>query len=195
MANLKVHVGDSNEILPDQILPTMTYDSFRKGLLFLDPYGLHLDWRVVEAAGKTDCVDVLINFPVMDINRNALRRDVSAVDATQVERMNRFYGADESVWREVAYEEEKTLFDWSFIKKKPGNEPIVEAYRARLKEVAGFKYVSQPLAMINEQGAPIFYLIGASQAKPGLKVFNGVFQKWRKKGVRINGPAEHNRVD
>lgn len=97
MANLKVHVGDSNEILPDQILPTMTYDSFRKGLLFLDPYGLHLDWRVVEAAGKTDCVDVLINFPVMDINRNALRRDVSAVDATQVERMNRFYGADESV--------------------------------------------------------------------------------------------------
>jgi three-Cys-motif partner protein len=193
MPNVTIHLGDSNKILLDKILPTMTYGSYRKGLLFLDPYGLHLDWEVVEAAGKSACVDLLLNFPIMDMNRNVLRGDPSSVPAMQVERMNRFFG-DERAWRDVVYEEPLGLFGPMPPQKRPGNESVVQAYLRRLKDIAGFKYVSTPLAMKNEVNSVVYYLIGASQVPQGVSVCNSVFKKWQKKGVRIV-PTEHDRVD
>ena len=41
----------------------------------LDPYGLHLDWEVIETAGKMRSIEIFLNFPIMDMNRNALWRN------------------------------------------------------------------------------------------------------------------------
>jgi three-Cys-motif partner protein len=188
---VRIHEGDSNEILMTTILPTMTYESYRKGLLFLDPYKLQLDWRVVEAAGKTRCVDLLINFPVMDMNRTALLKDRGKVQQAQVERMNRFFPNDS--WKAAVYEEEVGLFGPMGSRKKHGNDAIVELYRQQLIEIAGFKYVSDPLPMTNSKSAAVYYLIGASQKPQARSVFNGVFTKWRRKGVSV--PPELDRVD
>ena len=43
--------------------------NYDRGLCLLDPYGLTLDWRVVELIGKSNVIDLFINFPVMDMNR------------------------------------------------------------------------------------------------------------------------------
>jgi three-Cys-motif partner protein len=188
--NVTLHAGDSNKILLETILPTMTYQSFRKGLLFLDPYGMHLDWAVVEAAGESQCVDLLLNFPIMDMNRRVLRTHPSDSGGADVERMTRFFG-DKGSWWNAVYEQAPGLFGPMPSKKKPGNEPVVEAYRTRLKEVAGFKYVSAPLAMTNDNNAVVYYLIGASRVEAGVKLFNSVFRKWRERGVRI-GSTDHN---
>jgi three-Cys-motif partner protein len=191
---VRVHRGDCNAILLQELLPTMTYDSYRKGLLFLDPYGLHVDWKVVIAAGRSGCIDLLINFPIMHMNRSVLRGPSKAPPSlAEVQRMNRFWG-DES-WRDAAYEALRDLFGAQLpLRKKEGNEPIVEAYIRRLGEVAGFKHVSKPLPMTNRQKSPVYYLIGASAAPQGVKLFNGVFRKWRRKGPPIV-PTEHDRVD
>ncbi len=37
-------------------------------------------------------VEVFINFPVMDMNRNVLRREPSNIDPDQALRMNAFWG-------------------------------------------------------------------------------------------------------
>jgi three-Cys-motif partner protein len=184
--------GDSNEILLEELLPKMTYGSFRKGLLFLDPYKLAVDWRVVEAAGKSRCVDLLLNFPIHDMNRAVLWTDPSRVSASNIARMNWFCGAES--WREVAYREERDLFGNVITEKVGGNEPIVEWYRQRLKDVAGFEHVSTALPMKNENNVVVYYLIGASQKPQAVSVFNSVFKKWRKRGVRVVG-AEFDRVD
>lgn len=173
-----VHEGDSNEILPKGILPTMTFESYRKGLLFLDPYRLDVDWKVVEAAGKSRCVDLLLNFPIMDMNRNVLFSDPERVAPDQVARMNRFWG-DES-WRRDCYEEQPGLFGGIFRSKKPGNEAAVRAYQRRLKDVAGFTHLSTALDMRNRSGAILYYLLGASQASVAVNVFNDVFRKRRR---------------
>ena len=189
-----VHRGDCNTILLDKLLPKMTYESYRKGLLFLDPYGLHVDWKVVQAAGHSSCVDLLINFSIMHMNRSILRDPSKAPPApAEVQQMNRFWG-DES-WRDAAYEAPVDLFGSQLpLRKKEGNEPIVEAYIKRLREVAGFKHVSNRLPMRNRTNSPVIYLIGASAASQGVKLFNGVFKKWSRKGLPIV-PAEHDRVD
>lgn len=191
---VRVHRGDCNTILLEKLLPTMKWESFRKGLLFLDPYGLEVDWRVVEAAGRSRCVDLLVNFPIMGMNRSVLRDpSKEAPTQEQVERMNRFWG--DETWRAAAFEQPRDLWgDPMPLRKKQGNEPIVQAYIKRLHEVAGFEYVSKPLAMRNSNNAPVYYLIGASAATQGVKLFNGVFKRWRKKGPPIV-PTEHDRVD
>jgi three-Cys-motif partner protein len=186
--NVTVHEGDSNVILLENLLPTMTYESYRKGLLFLDPYGLHLDWKVVEAAGKSRCVDLLLNFPIHDINRRVLWKDPARVAPSDAARMTRFCGSED--WGKDAYRAEPDLFGNVIPEKVPGNEPIVRWYTKRLHEVASFEHVSAALPMKNETKAVVYYLIGASQAKQGVDVFNSVFRKWRKRGVRIVA-AEH----
>ena len=178
---VSIYEGDSNKVLLERVLPTMRYESFRKGLMLLDPYGLTIDWKVIEMAGKSGCVDLLLNLPIMDMNMNVLMHDRSSVDPSDRSRMNRFWGSEE--WEQAAYHEQGGLFGGSLsIKQK--NEPVVEAFCQRLQDVAGFPFVSTPLMMPNEQGAPLYYLIGASPKRVGKKVFDDVFEKQRRKRSR-----------
>ena len=70
--NVFVHEGDCNEILMDKVFPRVRYEDYRRALCLLDPYGLTLDWRVIEKAGQSKTIDMFLNFPIMDMNRNAL---------------------------------------------------------------------------------------------------------------------------
>ncbi len=70
---------------------------------------------------------------VMDMNMNVLWKNPSGVAPAQIERMNRFWG-DES-WRDAAYRREDDLF--GPYEEKTGNEDVAEAYRKRLRHVAG----------------------------------------------------------
>lgn len=172
--DVHVHVGDCNEILLRRILPGMRFETYRKGLCFLDPYGMHLDWRVLEFAGKLGTIDLVLNFPIADMNRNALRRDPSKVAAEAANRMTRFWG-DES-WRSAAY---GGLFEEMPLKLR-GNDAVVEAFRERLGKVAGFPFVSEALPMRIPSGAILYYLIGASPKKLGTDIIDDMFDRTRR---------------
>ena len=75
----------------------------------LDPYGLTLDWKVIQEAGTMQSLDIFINFPIYDININVLHHDQKTVLPLHIERMNAYWG-DES-WRSVAYEKSHGLFE------------------------------------------------------------------------------------
>jgi hypothetical protein len=62
-----------------------------------------------------------------------------------------FWG-DES-WRAVAYD---TSMDFFGYPTKTDNETIVEAFRKRLADVAGFKYVLKPMPMRNRNNAVVY---------------------------------------
>jgi three-Cys-motif partner protein len=105
--NVHIFHGDCNEILLEKVFPNVRYEDYRRGLCLLDPYGLHLDWQVIETAGKMGTIDLFLNFPIMDMNRNALWRCPSRVPASGIRRMTAFWG-DES-WRDAAYRESPQL--------------------------------------------------------------------------------------
>src|SRR3990170_2108884 len=69
-----VHVleGDCNDILIREVFPKVKYKEYRRGLCLLDPYGLDLNWEVIATAGAMRSIEIFLNFPVMDMNRNVL---------------------------------------------------------------------------------------------------------------------------
>ena len=171
-SDVEVHEGDCNRILLDDVFPRVLFENFRRGLCLLDPYGLHLNWEVIKKAGEMKSIDMFLNFPVADINRNVLWHNPDAVDAEDIERMNAFWG-DES-WREIAYSTDRNLFGFP---EKEDNETVAEGFRKRLQEVAGFKHVPSPLPMRNSKGAIVYYLFFASQKPVAKEIIQDIFKK------------------
>lgn len=135
--NVHIYEGDCNQVLLTEVFPHVRWKDFRRGLCLLDPYGLHLDWNVVSEAGKMKTIDMFLNFPIMDMNRNSLWRNPEKVDAPGIDPMNSFWGDDS--WKGIAYKPQQTLFGDEQVKQE--NLVIVEAFRERLWQVAGFSYI------------------------------------------------------
>jgi three-Cys-motif partner protein len=166
--------ADCNHVLLSDVFPRVRYEDYARALCLLDPYGLHLDWSVIRTAGHMRSVEIFLNFPIMDINRNVLRHDRSDVDPIQVERLTRYWG-DES-WRAAAYSTAGNLFGFE---EKTSNAALAEAFRTRLKSVAGFAFVPQPIPMKNSRGAVVYYLYFAAQKPAAEKIVKDIFAKYR----------------
>ena len=171
--NVFVHSGDCNQMLLEKIFPRVRWEDYRRGLCILDPYGLDLNWTVIQKAGQMKSIDIFLNFPVMDMNRNVLWKNPDRVQQEQRDRMTKFWG--DETWRQVAYSTEGNLFGFE---EKMENETITKAFRQRLLEVAGFGHVPKPLPMRNSQGATVYYLYFASQKPVASHIVSEVFKKY-----------------
>jgi three-Cys-motif partner protein len=176
---LHIHEGDCNRILLEKIFPNVRWEQYRRGLCLLDPYGLQLNWKVIDIAGKMRSIDMFLNFPVADINRNVLWRHPEGVDAADLKRMTEFWGDDS--WRQIAYTTKRDLFGHL---DKEENEVVAEGFRQRLLRVAGFKHVPEPLPMRNTKGATVYYLFFASQKPAAENIIIDIFNKYRQRGAR-----------
>jgi len=155
--DVKVYKGDCNKVLVSKVFPNVRYEDYRRGLCLLDPYGLHLDWKVIRTAGKMKSIEIFLNFPVLDIHRNVLWRNREAVDEQRQERLNRFWG-DKS-WGDIAYNASGDLFGYP---QKADIQFVADAFRKRLQTVAGFGHVPEPIPLRNSRGAIVYYLFFAS---------------------------------
>ena len=177
--NVTVYQGDCNSVLLKNVFPQCRYEDYRRALCLLDPYELNPNWEVVETAGKMGSIEIFLNFMIMDANMNVLWKNPDSVATDQASRMTKFWGDDS--WRTSAYTTEQGLF--GLMEEKAPNESVVAAYRKRLKEVAGFKYVPEPLPMRNTRGAVVYYLFFASQNSTGNKIAEHIFKKYRNGGA------------
>jgi three-Cys-motif partner protein len=178
--NVTVHSGDANIVLPRDVYPHVRFDQYRRGLCILDPYGLHLDWNVICGAGESRSIEIFLNFPVMDMNMNVLWHDVEKVSVIQRERMTRFWGDDS--WRQAAYTTEQNLFG-PYI-EKGSNDDVAAAFRNRLKDVAGFRVVPEPIPMRNTTGAIVYYLFFAAHKPIASDIVTAIFNKYRNRGEK-----------
>jgi three-Cys-motif partner protein len=177
--DVTVYHGDCNEVLLKKVFPECRYEDYRRALCLLDPYALNPDWEVVATAGKMRSIEIFLNFMIMDANMNVLWNNPESVARDQALRMTKFWGDDS--WREAAYTTQRGLF--GPMEEKLSNESVVAAYRKRLKEAAGFKYVPEPLPMRNTRGAIVYYLLFASQNLTGNTIAEHIFRKYRTRGI------------
>ncbi|MBU4563259.1 MAG: three-Cys-motif partner protein TcmP [Desulfarculus sp.] len=179
--NVHIYHNDCNKVLLDEIFPELKYEKYMRALCILDPYGIDIDWSVLREAGKKGIIDVFINFSIMDMNRNVLRDVLEKSDQKQIDRFNKFWG--DTSWQKMAYTGQGNLFAGEDRIKTADNQAIVEAYRTRLKEVAGFKYVATPVPMVNKIDKVVYYLLFASQKQVANKLATHLFKKHHK--IRI----------
>jgi three-Cys-motif partner protein len=174
--DVSVYTDDCNKVLIEKVFPRADYKKYQRGLCLLDPYNIDLRWEVIEAAGKSRSIEIFVNLMIMDINRNALRRNPEKSNARKVAQLTMLWG-DES-WKDAGYDNVPTLFEQSVPQKVP-NERFAEAFRQRLQKKAGFQFVPEPMPMKNKTGSIIYYLYFASQNAAGMGVVSDIFNKYR----------------
>jgi three-Cys-motif partner protein len=174
--NVHVYHDDCNDVLLDKVFPRCRYDDYARGLCLLDPYKLAVDWKVLAAAGGMRSIEIFYNFMIMDANMNMFLRDPDDAKSSEIDRLNAVWGDDS--WREAAYRKQKGLF--GAIDEKRTNEAVADAFRKRLKKVAGFEFVPAPVPMRNSTGAVVYYLYFASPNRIGAKIVEDIFRKYRK---------------
>jgi three-Cys-motif partner protein len=174
-SDVQLYCGDCNSILMNEIFPKVRYEDYRRALCILDPYGLHLNWEVIYTAGQMKSIEIFLNFPIMDMNRNVIWEDPDHVDEFDIMRMNAFWG--DTSWRTAAYRPQHNLLGQK-VDRKTTNDAIAVAFRERLRTVAGFKFVPEPIPMRNSNHAIVYYLFFASHNTTGEKIASYLFQKY-----------------
>jgi three-Cys-motif partner protein len=178
-ADITIHEGDCNEVMLKDVLPKVRWKDYRRGLCLLDPYGLHLNWEVIRTVGEMKTIDMFLNFPIADMNRNVFWRNPEGVAEKDIARMNAFWGDDS--WRIAAYAPAKdVLFE---MEERTDNETIAAAFRERLKKAAGFDNVPEPMPMRNTKGAIVYYLFFASPKPVAQNIVTHIFNKYRNRGA------------
>ena len=181
--NVHIYEEDCNEALIREVFPKVRYENYQRALCILDPYGLHLDWQVIKAAGDSRAIEIFLNFPVMDMQMNVFWSNPYRVTEENRRRMTRFWG-DES-WEEAAYAPVQGLFE-EMTAKNPIDK-ITKAFQERLRQAAGFAYVPDPIPMRNTKGAIVYYLFFASPNRTAHKIVKYIFERYAKYGEVPNG--------
>lgn len=174
-SNVFVYDGDCNDILLAKVFPKIRYADYRRALCVLDPYSLQLKWEVLQAAAKEKTIEVFLNFPIMDMNRNVFREGASEEKRQQ---MTAFWG--DTSWESAAYCTEWNLFGEP---EKQSNDAIVEAFRIRLHDVAGFQFVPKPVPMRNSKNSTVYYLFFAAHQQTANKIMSDILGGYRNKGI------------
>lgn len=177
--DIRIREGDCNTIITTEVTPSIRYDRYNRGLIFLDPFGMEVEWSSIQEIADTRALEVFVNFPVMALNRSVLSNDPNALTEVQIERMNRFWGSPD--WRGDIYEEVPTLFGPVEVKiRRTTGERLGQLFRHRLAEV--FPCVTDPLLMTNSRNAPLYCLILAGHNATGAKIVDDIFTGYKRLG-------------
>lgn len=71
-----------------------------RAVLFLDPFGMHVEWSTLETIAKTGAIDVWYLFPYAGLYRQAAK-NADGLDAVKEASLTRVLGNDE--WRQAFY--------------------------------------------------------------------------------------------
>lgn len=176
---IQILEGDCNELIARNITPRIRYDNYQRGLVFLDPFGMNVEWSTIELIAETRALEIFVNFPVMALNRTVLPNDPISLTPSQIDRMNRFWGTTE--WRGDIYEEIPSLFGPVEVKiSRTTGTRLGRLFRERLQEV--FSDVTEPLVMTNSRNAPLYCLILAGPNATGAKIVRSIFEGYRRLG-------------
>ncbi len=175
-ADIRIKQGDCNKIIIDEIVPVIRFENFNRGIIFLDPFGMDIDWETIEGIAKTKAMEIFLNFPVMAINRSILMNDATKIDAIKIERMNKLWGTDQ--WMGDIYKETPDFFERRVEKVSRTGKLLGALYKKRLEEL--FPYVTFPLLMRNSVNAPLYCLIFAGHNATGKKIADTIFKSFEK---------------
>jgi three-Cys-motif partner protein len=179
---VKIYPEEANIVLCKKLVPRLrSIGEPIRAFIFLDPYGLQVEWETIEFLGALKGkvqVDIFVNFPLMGIHRAALpsKRRPSEKETALLKKV---IGGEEveQVINEV-YTEHPTLFpDIKEVEKLSlGAEWLAEIYRDRLLSV--FPYTSNAVVMKNSKNAPLYALMLASHNKTAVNIMNSIFEKY-----------------
>jgi three-Cys-motif partner protein len=157
-----VIAADANQALIKICDPKLWRPQKRRGVVFLDPFGLDVAWPTLEAIAKTEALDLWYLFSLFGLYRNA-PLNIDDLGPDKRAAITRALGIEN--WVDQFYEKLHSN-QASFFDEPPqparrtlsvdGMELLVEQ---RLKTI--FPYVAKPRRLLGSTKAPLFSLFFA----------------------------------
>lgn len=172
--NIVVHQTDCNAYLTTTLLKKFAAERNWRGVVFLDPFGMHVPWSTIAALAATRHIEVFINFPVGMAIQRLLPRTGRFTERRRA-KLDEYFGS--ARWHEEVYASDPGLFGATLRKRGDAAKRLVEWYRARLK--TAFGYVSTARLITNSKGGYLYYLIFAGPNATGAKIASHVLGQAR----------------
>lgn len=170
--------SDSNEYLKKWCAETDW--NVTRAVVFLDPYGMQVNWELIEAIAATKAIDLWILFPIgMAVNRLLTTGGLPPEEWQGL--LTRMFGTRE--WESAFYDTHATgdLFGEVTQKVKHADfRKIGQFFVSRLKTI--FAGVSErPLPLMNSKNIPLFLLCFAAGnprgASTAIKIANHILKE------------------
>lgn len=159
---------DANRWLPNWCL-TQDWRG-QRAVVFLDPYGMNVDWETIKAIAETKAIDLWVLFP-LGIGASRVLPNESTPEGSWAERLTRLFGTDE--WKARFYRQDRNmdLFggEHQSITKIAGVDDILAFFLERLKSVFA-KVVERPLILSNSKRSPMYALCFAAGNPKGAAI-------------------------
>lgn len=168
----RIRVGSAKEILLERFIenPKISKNNTR-AICFLDPFGMQVDWVLLEKIAQLGFVEVMINFPLgMAIQRLLPRK--GAPTSANIIKLNHFFGGSD--WYENAYQTNQDLFGESSEKSQDADTRILHWYNRKLEKAFG--YVATPRLIRNRTGGHLYYLMWAGPHSKGFEIADHVMK-------------------
>lgn len=155
---ITVTKDDANKVIQEIAKKPIWNSNKYRGVIFLDPYGNHVEWKTLEAISSTKSFDVWFLFPISGVYRQA-SHDFNKIENYKKENLNKMFGT--ASWENAFYKQseqsgQSDIFGESGDKKERIKVEEIEKWvKNRLKEC--FYYVSSPLPL-PQKGAQLFSL-------------------------------------
>jgi three-Cys-motif partner protein len=156
-------VADANSFLTDWCR-SIDWQSNR-AVAFVDPFGMGVEWKLIETIARTRAIDLWLLFPLFATNRMLIRN--SRPPEAWSRRLDKVFGTTE--WESEFYKtEDSSLIEGIEITTKIANlEKIEDFFIGRLRTV--FAAVAEPMMLRNKIGAPLYlfcFAAGNSRGAP-----------------------------
>ncbi len=162
---IKIRQGDANAEI--RALCRRNWSSHR-AVLFLDPYGMQVEWQTIEAVAGTEAIDLWLLFP-LGIGVNRLLTRSGDIPPSWRRRLDLLLGTTD--WYDEFYrvETEPTLFGDEQQVIKARMETVGHYFNERLKTVfAGV--VDQPGILRNSANSPLYLFCFAAGNPRGARI-------------------------
>ena len=141
----------------------------RRGVLFLDPYGMQVEWKTIQMIAETKAIDLWILFP-LGIGVNRLLTRTGRLPGGWRRRLDLLLGTTD--WYDEFYPRSPslTLFDEIEPERIKASIDVIGGYFVKRLKTAFAGVVDSPTVLRNSSGCPIYLLCFASGNKRGAPI-------------------------
>ncbi len=141
-----------------------------RGVLFLDPYGIEVEWATIEKIAKCKALDTWILFPTHVVSRLLpVSKNPDDIPPPVAQKLTRVFG--DYSWKKLySVNLEQTLFDGvnKVHKRDSGAEGIVELYKRKLGNLFGSRLMKKSKTLVNSRSSPLYefiFCVGSTSPK------------------------------